>query len=100
MNTPYLSYKSCEPALLKAFETSKLRPEVDVITFSDMIATGGEMHSSRLKLSFTTKTGNFIRYYMYIPGSLLAEQHYLSDEEKSAVDLWLKSIDLIQTPLK
>ena len=97
---PYLMYKSHEPSLIKAFESSKFLPEIDVITYSDMIATGGTIHTSRVKLSFTAKTGNFTRHYMYIPGSLLTEQHYLSDDEKAALEMWLNSIHLAEASLK
>ena len=100
MSIPYLTYKSHEPSLIKAFESSKFAPEVDVITYSDMIATGSTIHSSRVKLSFTVKTGRFTRHYMYIPGSVITEQYYLSEDEQSAVTLWLNSIDLAQTSLK
>ena len=97
---PYLIYKSAEPALVKAFEASAFRPEVDAITYSDMIATGGEMYSSRVKLTFTAKAGNYTKHYMYIPGSLVSEQKYLTKEEQSAIDLWLNSLDLVKASSK
>lgn len=100
MSVPYLAYKSSEPALIKAFEGSAFRPEVDMITYSDMIATGGEMYTSRVKLSFTAKTGNYTRHYIYIPGSLVSDQKYLSQEEQSALDLWIKSVDLVKASSK
>lgn len=100
MSIPFLLYKSCEPALIKAFAASKFRPEVDAITYSDMIATGGEMHTSRVKLTFTAKTGNYTKHYMYIPGSFASEQKYLSEEEQTAVDLWLASCELGKTSPK
>ena len=100
MNMSDLTYKMHEPALLNAFEKSKFRPEVDVVTYSDMIATGGVMYSSRVKLSFTTKSDPFMRCYMYIPGSLISEQHYLSEDEKAAVEMWINSVHLAEASLK
>jgi hypothetical protein len=102
MSLPYLVYKSSEPALVQAFAASgsAFYPQVDDITYSDMIATGGEMYSSRVKLSFTAKTGNFTRYSMYVPGSLLSEQKYLNSAEQSAVELWLASCDLVKASPK
>lgn len=100
MSILYDLYKSSEPALIQAFAASKFRPEVDPITHSDMIATGGEMYTSRVKLTFTTKTGGYMKYYMYIPGSLLSEQKYLSEQDHTVIDLWLNSIDLVKASLK
>jgi hypothetical protein len=100
MNFPYLLYKSHEPALIKAFDASNLYPEVDSITHSDMIATGGTIHSSRVKISFTAKKGLFIRYYMYIPGSDVSKQNYLSKDEKAVVQAWLDTIHNSETSVK
>jgi hypothetical protein len=93
MSNAFLLYKFHEPALVKAFEQSKFLPEVHPITHSDMIATGGTMHSSRVKVSFTARSGPFVRAYIYIPGSLIAEQAHLTDDEKAAVEQWLHVIE-------
>jgi hypothetical protein len=100
MSNAYLFYKSYEPSLVKAFEQSNFLPEVHPITHSDMIATGGSIHTSRIKLSFTAKTGPFIRMYIYIPGSNITEQHNLSENEQSAIELWLNSIHVTEASLK
>ena len=52
------------------------------------------MHSSRIKLSFTSKTGPFVRFFMYIPGSLVSELLHLNDAEMTAVRMWLNSVEI------
>lgn len=88
-----IPYKSHEQRLVDAFKASNFLPEVLPITHSDMIATGGAAHPSHVKLSFLAKKGPFMRYYMYIPGSLVSEQHHLNDEEKTVVTQWLDSVE-------
>jgi hypothetical protein len=90
MSNPYMAH---EQSLVDAFKDSNFAPEVLPITHSDMIATGGAAHPSRVKLSFLAKKGAFLRYYMYIPGSLASEQHHLNDEEKAALTQWLDSVE-------
>ena len=80
--------------LLKAFQKSKWTPSVETVTQSDMIATGWSSPGTRLRLSFTAKTGPFTRINMYVPGSLLSEQHHLTDDEKAAVAQWINSLHL------
>jgi hypothetical protein len=92
-----IPYKAHEQSLVDAFKASNFAPEVLPITHSDMIATGGAAHPCHVKLSFVAKKGQFMRYYMYIPGSLVSEQHHLNDEEKAAVAHWL---DVVQASLK
>jgi hypothetical protein len=88
----YLLYKSHEPTLVKAFEESGFLPEIDSVTHSDIISNGSDTYTSRVKISFTKKSGTFMRAYMYIPGSMLSKQAYLSDSEKTAVEFWLQSV--------
>ena len=90
MSNTFLFYKSHEPSLLKAFEKSRFLPEVLSITQSDMIATGCAVYESRIKLSFTARSGQFLRIYIYIPGSVITEQHHLTRDEKAALQLWLE----------
>jgi hypothetical protein len=98
MSSAYLLYKSHEPALMSAFKSSIYQPEVEAITYSDMISTGCGLHTSRIKLSFTAKTGPYVRFYMYIPGSLVSELLHLNDDEKSAVTMWLNSVEIDTKP--
>jgi len=100
MSIPYLLYKSHEPALMRAFYSSVYEPSVEPITHSDMITTGGGIYNSRIKLSFTAKTGPFLRFYMYIPGSVISELLHLSEEEKTAVSMWLNAVEIEGTSTK
>jgi hypothetical protein len=93
MSASYAFYKSHEPALIDAFQGSRYSPQVEGITPSDMISTGGEIYASKLKLSFTAKTGLFLRFYMYIPGSSTSELLHCSKEEQAAVAAWLKNVE-------
>jgi len=92
----YLVHKSHEPSLIAAFKDSKFRPEVEPITTSDMMSTGGTIHESRFKLTCTTKTGNFMRVLLYIPGSSLEDQHSLSEEDRAALTLWLSQVRSVE----
>ena len=94
MSTPYLLYKSHEPALVAAFSRSVYRPEVEPITHSDMITTGGTMYIARIKISFTLKKGNYTKFFMYIPGSSVEEQHHLNDDDREAVAVWLNTVHM------
>ena len=96
----YLLYKSHEPSLVKAFEESGLLPEVDSVTHSDIISNGSDTYTSRVKISFTKKSGTFMRAYMYIPGSMLSKQAYLNNSEKTAVEAWLESVKDAEAPFK
>jgi len=99
MSVPYLLYKSHEPALIAAFKDSMYYPQVEAFTYSDMVSTGGGLYTSRIKLSFTAKTGPFVRFYMYIPGSLISEVLHLTEDERAAVTMWINSVE-IDTPSK
>ena len=90
----YLLHKSHEPALVALFKDSKFRPEVEAITNSDMMSTAGTIYESRFKLTFTTKSGPYIKLLMYIPGCSLQEQYQLSDTDKGHVAQWLNDIVL------
>ena len=96
----YLLYKSHEPSLVKAFEESGFLPEIDSVTHSDIISNGSDTYTSRVKISFTKKSGTFMRAYMYIPGSILSKQAYLSDSEKTAVEAWLQSVERAEASFK
>jgi hypothetical protein len=93
MSIPYLLYKSHEPALMNAFQGSLYTPQVEAVTYSDMVSTGGGLYSSRVKLSFTAKRGPYVRFYMYIPGSLVSELLHLTEEERAAVAAWIQSVE-------
>jgi hypothetical protein len=81
-------------ALLQAFQNSNWLPSIEPVTQSDMIATGWSSPGTRIRLSFTAKTGPFTRVNMYVPGSLISEQHHLNDNEKAAVAQWINSLHL------
>jgi hypothetical protein len=90
MSSIYISHQQ---SLIDAFKASNFLPEVLPITHSDMIATGGAAHPSHVKLSFLAKKGAFARYYMYVPGSVISEQHHLNEQEKAAVTQWLALVE-------
>lgn len=96
MSIPYLVYKSHEPALIEAFKDTAWRPEIEPITHSDMITTGGTMYNSRLKISFLRKTGTFMRFFIYVPGSSISEQYNLTEDEQGRMAQWLNSVHLIE----
>jgi hypothetical protein len=89
MSEQFLVYKAREGALKQAFQKFRFEPRVEEITPSDMINTGGSVYASQIKISFTRKVGNYLRIFMYIPGSSVTEQHHLNDEEKAALEQWL-----------
>jgi hypothetical protein len=93
MSLSYSFYTSHEPALIAAFQGSRYAPRVEAVTASDMISTGGEIYASRIKLSFTSKTGPFLRFNMYIPGSSVSELLHCSEEERAAVTAWLSRVE-------
>ena len=100
MSIPYLLYKSYEPALIEAFKDTQWLPEIEPITHSDMLTTGGTMYSSRVKISFLRRTGEFMRFFLYIPGSRISEQLNLTQDEQGLVVQWLNSIDLMESASK
>jgi hypothetical protein len=89
-----IPYKSHEPALIEAFKNTQWQPEIEPITHSDMITTGGTMYRSQIKISFLRKTGTFMRFFIYIPGSTMSEQLNLTKNEQELVAQWLNSVDL------
>lgn len=89
MSEHYLIYKAREGALKQAFNSFNFEPHVEEITASDMINTGGSVYASQIKISFTRKVGAYMRFFMYIPDSTVAEQHHLNDAEKAALEKWL-----------
>lgn len=91
MSEQYLNYKAREAALKEAFQSFSFEPCVEEITPSDMINTGGSVYASQIKISLTKKVGNYMRIFIYIPGSTVAEQHNLTDAEKAALEKWLIS---------
>jgi len=94
MSIQYLTYKAYEESLVEAFNASEFRPEVEAISHSDMITTGGTVYGSQFKISFTTKTGAYKKFSVYIPESGAAAQVPLSLSEQTVMNKWLNSVYL------
>jgi hypothetical protein len=91
MSYSYEVCKAAEPALIAAFAKSNFRPAVEEVTHSDLY-TGGMMYPACCKVTFTAKKGPYVKTFMYLPLSTVGEQHYLSQDEKTVLEAWIKSV--------